>query len=76
MLSRLKDHRERRKRRFEEARAEGRAIGRAQVIAEAKAKAEAEIYQEIAEWNKRRLDAQARNEPFTEPLPEPPDTTH
>ncbi len=72
MFSRLQDHRDRRKRRFEEARAEGITQGRAEGITQGKT----EVYQEIAEWNKRRLDAQARNEPFTEPVPESPDTTH
>ena len=72
MFSRLQDHRDRRKRRFEEARAEGITQGRAEGITQGRA----EVYQEIAEWNNRRLNAQARNEPFTEPLPEPPDTTH
>ncbi len=68
MFSRLQDHRDRRKRRFEEARAEGKAEGRAE--------GKTEIYKEIAEWNNRRLNAQAQNQPFTEPFPEPPDTTH
>ena len=63
MFSRLQDHRDRRKRRFAEARAEGIAKGKA------------EVYQKIAEWNNRRLDAETHNEPFTEPFPEPPDTT-
>lgn len=64
MFSRLQDYRDRRKRRFDEAKAEGRA----------------EVYQEIAEWNgevaewnNRRLAAEARNEPFTEPFPDPPE---
>ena len=57
MFSRLQDYRDRRKRRFDAAKAEGKA----------------EIYQEIAEWNNRRLAAEARNEPFTEPFPSPPE---
>ena len=61
MFSRLQDYQDRRKRRFDEAKAEGKAEGRA------------EIYQEIAEWNNRRLAAEARNEPFTEPFPSPPE---
>ncbi len=40
-----------------EARAEGRAEGRA------------EVYREVAEWNQRRIDAEARGEKFTEPPP-------
>lgn len=43
-----------------EAKAEGRAEGRA------------EAYHEIAEWNKRRLAAEARGEKFTEPPPGAP----
>ena len=65
MFSRLQDHRDRRKRRFAEARAEG--------IAEGIEQGRAELYQEIAEWNNRRLAAEARNEPFTEPFPSPPE---
>ena len=61
MFSRLQDYRDRRKRRFYEAEAKGKAEGKA------------EIYQEIAEWNNRRLAAEARNEPFTEPFPSPPE---
>ena len=43
-----------------EARAEGRAEGRA------------EAYREVAEWNRRRMAAEARGEKFTEPPPIPP----
>lgn len=43
-----------------EAKAEGRVEGRA------------EAYHEIAEWNKRRLAAEARGEKFTEPPPRAP----
>ncbi len=46
-----------------EARAEGKAEGRA------------EVYQEVAEWNRRRMAAEARGEEFTEPLPTPPQHT-
>ena len=60
MFSRLQDYRARRKKRLDKARAE------------AKAKAKAEVYQEFAAWNTRRLAAEARNEPFTEPFPELP----
>ena len=42
-----------------EARAEGKAEGRA------------EVYREIAEWNRRRMEAEARGEKFTEPPPAP-----
>ena len=60
MFSRLQDYRDRRKRRLDEARAEGIAKGKA------------EAYREFAAWNARRLAAEARNEPFTEPFPELP----
>ena len=35
-------------------------------------KAKDEVYQEIADWDKRRKQAEARGEPFTEPPPAPP----
>jgi len=60
MFSRLQDYRDRRKRRFDEAEAKGKAKGKA------------EVYGEIAAWNSRRLAAEARNEPFTETFPAPP----
>ena len=44
-----------------EARAEGKEEGRAEGRAEA--------YREMAEWNSRRLAAEARGEKFTEPPP-------
>ncbi|MDE0397844.1 MAG: hypothetical protein OXL96_08585 [Candidatus Poribacteria bacterium] len=43
-----------------------------QVSAEAKAEGKAEAYREVAEWNKRRLAAEARGEKFTEPPPGAP----
>ena len=36
------------------------------------AKGRAEAYQELAAWDNRRREAQARNEPFNEPPPVPP----
>lgn len=42
---------------MEAGRAEGRVEGRA------------EAYREVAEWNQRRLAAEARGEKFTEPPP-------
>lgn len=45
---------------------------KAQVSAEAKAEGKAEVYREVAEWNKRRLAAEARGEKFTEPPPGAP----
>ena len=35
------------------------------------AKAKDEVYQEIAEWDQRRRQAEERGEPFTEPPPTP-----
>ena len=61
MFTRLKDYQDRRKKRFAEAEAKGKAEGRA------------EVYQEIAEWNDRRLAAEEQNETFTEPFPDPPE---
>lgn len=69
MFSRLQDYRDRRKRRFDEAEAKGRTEGKA----EGKTEGRTEVYQQIAAWNSRRLAAEARNEPFTEPFPAPPE---
>ena len=46
-------------------RAEGKEEGRAE--------GRAEVYRELSEWNTRRLEAEARNQPFTEPPPIPPE---
>ena len=68
MFSRWKDYQDRRRRRFAEAKAEGKAEGKAEVYQEI-----AGWNQEIAAWNNRRPAAEARNEPFTEPIPSPPE---
>jgi len=73
MFSRLQDYRDRRKRRFDEAEAKGKAEGKVEGKVEGKAEGRAEVYQEIAAWNSRRLAAEARDEPFTEPFPAPPE---
>ena len=39
-------------------------------VAEARSEALAEVQRKWAEWNQRRLDAEARGEPFTEPPPD------
>ena len=44
-----------------------------QLIAEVTAKAKAEVYQEVAEWDQRRRQAEMLGEPFTEPPPAPPE---
>ena len=48
-----------------EGRAEGIAEGRAEGIAEGRAK----VYREIADWDRRRREAAARGEEFSEPPP-------
>jgi len=46
---------------------------KAQISAEAmeagRAEGRAEVYREVAEWNQRRIEAEARGEKFTEPPP-------
>ena len=44
----------------------------AEAKAEGKAEGKAEVYREVAEWNRRRMEAEARGEKFTEPPPAPP----
>lgn len=39
---------------------------------ESEARGAAKVYKEIADWNARRMEAEARNQPFTEPFPAPP----
>ncbi len=41
------------------------------VFAKGKAEGKAEVYQELEEWEKRKMEAEARGETFTEPLPSP-----
>ncbi|RKU23494.1 hypothetical protein C6503_02870 [Candidatus Poribacteria bacterium] len=62
---------ERREKRIQAAKAEGIAEGKAEGIAEGKAEGEAKVYREIAEWDRRRREAEARGERFTEPPPAP-----
>ena len=45
------------------------------IRAESEARGEAKVYQEVAEWNARRIEAEARGEKFTEPPPAPPQET-
>ena len=40
--------------------------------AEGKAEGKAEVYREIAEWDRRRKEAEERGEEFTEPPPTQP----
>ena len=64
---------DRREKRLQTAKAEGIAEGKAEGIAEGKAEGIAEgkaaVYQEIADWDRRRREAAARGEEFTEPPP-------
>ncbi len=46
---------------------------RAEGKAEGKVEGRAEVYREVSEWNTRRLEAEARNQPFNEPPPIPPE---
>lgn len=52
-----------------EGRAEGREEGRSEGREEGRAEAAAEFRRLVGEWNRRRLAAAARNEPFDEPHP-------
>ena len=52
-----------------EGREQGLAEGRAEGKAQGRAEAEAEFRQLVGEWNRRRLAAAARNEPFDDPPP-------
>ena len=49
--------------------AEGRAEGITQGIAEGEIRGRAEIVAQLADWNERRLTAEANGEPFDEPPP-------
>ena len=53
----------------EQRRAEGRAQGRAEGRVEGRVEGRAEVNCAWREWNERRLEAEARGEPFTEPPP-------
>lgn len=63
MFQRLRDSLKREK----EIRAESEARG--------EARGKAVVYQEVAAWNARRMEAEARGEKFTEPPPAPPQET-
>lgn len=52
-----------------EGREQGLAEGREEGRAEGRAQAKAEFRRLVGEWNRRRLAAAARNEPFDEPHP-------
>jgi hypothetical protein len=46
------------------------AAARSEAHTEARSQALAEVQRKWAEWNQRRLDAEARGEPFIEPPPD------
>ena len=61
--------------RLEQAKIEGIAKGKAEGVAEGKAEGRAEGVAERdrqwAAWNNRRIEAEAKGEPFDEPPPHP-----
>ena len=57
--------------RLEQAKTEGIAAGKAEGIAEGKAEGVAERDRQWAAWNNRRIEAEAKGEPFHEPPPHP-----
>ena len=60
----------------EEGRAKGRAEGIVEGIAKGRAEGEAKAYRKWTEWDRRRKEAEARGEAFTEPpLTQPKDLT-
>ena len=48
---------------------------RAESEARGEARGAEKVYQEVAAWNARRMEAEARGEKFTEPPPAPPQET-
>ena len=64
---------DRREQRIRAAEAKGKAEGKAEGIAEGKAEGiaegQAKVYREIADWDRRRREAAARGEEFSEPPP-------
>ena len=71
MFQRIRDTLKKERELKAQASAEGRAEGREKGRAEGRAEGKAEVYQEVAEWNRRRMAAEARGEKFTEPPPAP-----
>ena len=61
----------RREKRIQTEREKARAEGKAEGKAEGEAEGEARVYHEIAAWEQRRKEAEARGEKFTEPPPSP-----
>ena len=73
MFQRIRDTLKKEKQLIAEVTAKAIAEGRAEGKAEGRAEGKAEAYQEVAAWDERRRQAESRGEPFTEPLPGPPE---
>ena len=71
MFQRIRDTLKKERELKAQASAEGRAEGREKGRAEGREEGKAEVYQEVAEWNRRRMAAEAQGEKFTEPPPAP-----
>ena len=70
MAQRLKERKEKfREEMMAKGRAEGIAQGEAQGEARGEAKGRAEALAEVVAWNERRMEADAKGEPFDEPPP-------
>ncbi len=54
----------------EEGREEGREVGREEGREVGREEGRNLVYREIEEWEKRKTEAEARGEEFTEPLPQ------
>ena len=60
---------DRQEKRIRAAEAAAKAKGKAEGIAEGIAEGQAKVYREIADWDRRRREAAARGEEFSEPPP-------
>lgn len=60
---------DRQEKRIRAAEAKGKAKGKAEGKAEGIAEGQARVYREIADWDRRRREAAARGEEFSEPPP-------
>ena len=69
MFRRIRETLQREKRIKEQARAEGMAEGEAKGMAAGITEGKTEVYREVAEWDSRRREAEARGEKFIEPPP-------
>ena len=58
---------------LEEGRAEGLEEGRAEGIEEGRVEGIAVTHRQWQDWNTRRMEAEAKGEPFNEPPPTPPE---